>query len=124
MATMRLRMDVRENKFQNLTNDLQVAHQELDTASETANQFRTEANQLKERVEFLTVENDNLSKTVKDFVELRKKFFALEEVRLIQVNYLNSALSGEREAFGPIGNDGYDVEEDGAVCQRKRFLDH
>jgi chromosome segregation ATPase len=123
MATMRIRMEVRENKFQNLVNDLQVARQELDIASKTANQFRTEVSQLKERIELLAEENDCLSKTANDFMELRKKLFALEEVGLIQVNYFNFALLGEREAVDSIGNDGCDAEEDGAVCQGKRFLD-
>jgi chromosome segregation ATPase len=80
MATMRLRMSVRENKFQNLTNDLKVANQELDAISETANKFRIEANQLKRRADFLAEENDRLTKSVNDFMELRKNFNALVEV--------------------------------------------
>jgi archaellum component FlaC len=73
-------MSVRENKFQNLTNDLKVANQELDAISETANKFRIEANQLKRRADFLAEENDRLTKSVNDFMELRKNFNALVEV--------------------------------------------
>jgi predicted nuclease with TOPRIM domain len=80
MAAMRLRMNVRENKFQQLNADLIVSRQELEAASETANKFRLENSRLEERIKFVTDENERLANSFKELLELRQKLAAVIRV--------------------------------------------
>lgn len=68
-----MRLNVRENKIQQLNADLIVAREELDNLSDTNNKFRLENRQMEEKVKFLTDENERLSSTFNEVLELRQK---------------------------------------------------
>lgn len=86
MAAMRVRTNIRENKFQKVSADLMVTRQELETASDTANKFRLENSRLDERIRFLTDENERLTNAFKELLDLRQKLATV--IRVCDLNNL------------------------------------
>lgn len=70
---MRVRMNVSNNKLQQLNADLISARNELDSFSEAAQKYRLENRQLCERIKFLTEETEQLGNLRQQLSEMRGK---------------------------------------------------
>jgi predicted nuclease with TOPRIM domain len=70
---MRVKLNIRDNKLSQLSTDLAVVREELETVSDSSNKFRLENRQLEERAKFLTDENERLTNAYNELLELRQK---------------------------------------------------
>lgn len=74
-------MNIRDNKIQQLTADLLVANQDVESLSEKLDGQRLSISQFEQRIQFLTDENERLSDVLHANLDLRRKINLLNEVK-------------------------------------------
>lgn len=83
MDSLRLKMNIRNNKILGLNAELSAVRQELDSSSKTMKELLGERDRLEEKVRGLGEENTELSNTFDEVQKLRQRFDTINKVSIL-----------------------------------------